>query len=330
MLIRWSDQESVTQWTPASTNQSGFLRLSHGSSIAGTLQNRQEILVWTDAAMYSMQFLGYPQVWGTQLLADNISIIGPNAMALASGVVYWMGSDKFYMYDGRVQTLQCDLRSYIYSDINLSQADQCFASTNEGFNEVWFFYCSSGSTTVDRYVVFNYLEQAWYYGTMARTAWLDSGLRPNPVAATYSNNLVNHEVGVDDNTTATPAAINAYITSAQFDIGDGHNMAFVWRILPDLTFANSVPGSNPQLTMTLQPLANSGSGYTVPASVAGTAVGAINGEPAATAIAVDQFTGQVLVRVRGRQMSMKIESNKLGTDWQMGSPRIDIRPDGRR
>lgn len=290
--------------------------------------------MWTDQALYNMQYLGPPVVWGTQLLADNVSIIGPNAVAIASGVAFWMGADKFYTYDGRVNTLSCDLREYIYSNINQSQADQCFAATNEGFNEVWFFYCSANSLTVDSYVIYNYLEKIWYFGQLARSAWLDSGLRTYPIAATYVNNIVSHEAGIDDNSGLVPAAISSYITSAQFDIDDGDRFAFIWRMLPDLTFRNSTTGSNPSVTMYLQPLTNSGSGYTTPASVAGETTdgsAVIAGTvPAATAVSVDQYTGQVYVRVRGRQMSIKLACNTLGTQWQLGSPRIDIRPDGRK
>jgi len=334
MLVRWSDQGSLTLWTPAVTNQSGSIRLSHGSKIISAMQSRQEVLVWTDSSLYNLQYIGPPYVWSSQLLSDNVSIIGPNAAAVASNVTFWMGADKFYMYDGRVQTLNCNLRQYVFGDINLTQGDQFFASTNEGFNEVWFFYCSANATTVDRYVVYNYLEQIWYYGTMARSAWIDSGLRTYPTAATYSSNLVSHELGVDDNTTGTPAPINAYITSAQFDIGDGDRMGFVWRMLPDLTFRGSTNGTDPELTMSLQGLTNSGSGYNDPESVAGPSA---NGDATVTSTfipttsaQVDQYTGQIYIRLRGRQMSMKIESNKVGTQWQMGSPRIDIRPDGRR
>jgi hypothetical protein len=214
MLIRWSDQESLTTWYPAITNQAGSVRLSHGSKIVTTLQSRQEIVVWTDSALYSLQYLGPPYVWGSQLLADNISIVGPNAAAMASGITYWMGVDKFYKYDGRVQTLNCDLLRYVYNDINSLQYEQIFASTNEGFNEVWFFYCSETSNEVDRYVIYNYIENVWMYGTLGRTAWLDSGLRNYPIAATYSYNIVQHENGVDDNTSGTPVAIEASITSS--------------------------------------------------------------------------------------------------------------------
>jgi len=330
LLIRWSDQESLTQWEPAVTNQAGSVRLSHGSKIVTAVQSRQEIFVFTDQAVYGLQYLGPPYVWSTQIMADNISIIGPNAVAVASNVTYWMGADKFYIYDGRVQTLKCDLRQYIYDDINLNQNEQVFAATNEGFNEVWFFYCSKNSTDIDRYVVYNYLEGIWYYGTMARTAWIDSGLRNTPVAATYSGNLVNHESGVDDGTGAVALPINSYVQSAQFDIGDGDRFAFIWRMLPDVTFRGSTDNTDPVITMTLQPLANSGSGYNVPKSVAGPNANATATVTGAVPVDIDQFTGQVYIRVRGRQMSMRVESNKLGTHWQLGSPRIDIRPDGRR
>ena len=331
MLIRWSDQESVLIWTPAATNQAGSVQLSHGSEIIAAIQSRQEIVVLTDSAIYSLQYLGPPVIWGSQLLGDNISIAGPNAIALGSGVVYWMGVDKFYKYDGRVQTLRCDLRQYIYQDINLEQSDQFFASTNEGFNEVWFFYCSANSNAIDRYVIYNYFENngegAWYYGSMVRTAWLDSGLRDYPMAATSINNIVFHENGTDNNETATTTAITATIGSAEFDIDDGDHFGFVWRILPDITFNGSTGANTPQVTMTLIPMQNSGSGYNVPISQGGNSDATV--VRTSTAV-IEQFTGQVYVRVRGRQMIIQIDSNTIGTQWQLGSPRIDIRQDGRR
>ncbi len=326
MLIRWSDQESVVNWTPAVTNQAGGQRLSHGSKIVTAVQTRQEIAVFTDTAVYSMQYVGPPYVWGLQILADNTSIIGPNAAVIASGIVFWMGVDKFYRYDGRVQTLRCDLRQYIYQDINLDQVDQVCCGTNEGFNEVWWFYCSAGSTVVNKYVVYNYQEDVWFYGEMGRTAWLDFGLNSYPIAATYSNNLVYHEFGVDDNISGTPAPISAYITSSQFDIGDGHAFGFVWRLIPDITFRGS-NAANPQVTMTLKPLQNSGSGFNVPMSVGGSSSAAVT---RTASVPVEEFTGQVLIRVRGRQMEFKVESDDLGVQWQLGAPRIDIKPDGRR
>ena len=332
MLVRWSDQEDPSMWTPSITNQSGSITLSHGSTIVTAIQSKQEIVIFTDSALYSLQYLGPPYVWGSQLLGDNTSLVGPNAVTLAAGTIYWMGVDKFYKYDGRLQALTCDLLRYIYNDIDRVQFAQVYASTNEGFNEVWWFYPSNGSTTNDSYVIYNYVENIWYYGSMARTAWLDSGLQDYPIAATYSNNLVSHELGVDDGTAATAVPITAFITSSQFDIGDGHNFAFVWRMLPDLTFNGSTDGTTPSLTMQLLPLQNSGSGFNNPKSVGGDSSSA-EGTVTATQsypIDLDTYNGQLNIRVRARQMAMKISSNTLGTQWQMGAPRIDIRPDGRR
>jgi hypothetical protein len=327
MLIRWSDQESAVNWTPAATNQAGSLRLSHGSKIDATLQTRQEILVWTDTSVYGLQYLGPPVVWGSQLLADNVSIVSDRAVALAAGVAYWMGEDKFYTYDGRVNTLSCDLRQYIFSDINLDQYSQVCAGTNEQFNEVWWFYCSASSTQIDRYAVYNYLEKVWYYGNLGRTAWTDIGVTSNfPIAATYVNNLVQHETGNDDNATASTLPIEAYITSSEFDIDDGDRFGFVWRVLPDVTFRGSSTAS-PSATMTLLPLQNSGSGYNSPASLGGSDNGVVT---RTATVPIEAFTGQVNIRVRGRQMSIKMASDGLGVQWQLGAPRLDIRPDGRK
>jgi hypothetical protein len=330
MLIRWSAQDDIFNWTPSITNQAGSIRVSHGSEIVGIVQTRQEIVVFTDSAIYSLQYLGPPYVWVPQLLGDNISIMSPNSAVIASGVVYWMGVDKFYQYDGRVNTLPCDLRRFVFSDLNQEQSLQVFAGTSEGFNEVWWFYCSANSTVVDRYVIYNYLEKIWYYGTMSRTAWLDSGLQTVPIAANYvtatlTGNLINHETGLNDNTTGTAVAIDAYISSSEFDIGDGHNFGFVWRVLPDLTFGNatnSPAAVAPQVTMTLYGLNNSGSGTT--SSADGTVV------KGSAYVITEEFTGQIFTRMRGRQMIFKIGSNQVNTTWQLGAPRIDIRTDGRR
>jgi hypothetical protein len=326
MLIRWSAQESAVNWTPAATNQAGSLRLSHGSELVSAIQTRQELVVFTDSALYSLQYNGSELVWGAQLLGDNLSIVGQNAVAVGSGVVYWMGVDKFYAYDGRVQTLPCDLRRYVFQDFNQTQAQQVFAGTNEGFNEVWWFYCSANSTTVDRYVVFNYLEKIWYYGAMARTAWLDSGLQDYPIAATYANNIVQHENGVDDNTTGTPTAIEAYIESSEFDIEDGQHFGFVWRMLPDVTFTGST-AQNPSAVMTLIPMKGSGSGFNDPRSEGGSDSASVT---RTETVPIEEFTNIVYIRVRGRQMIMKMASTGLGVTWQLGHPRIDVRMDGRR
>jgi hypothetical protein len=227
-----------------------------------------------------------------------------------------------------VQTLNCDLRKYIYQDINLTQNYQVFGSTNEGFNEVWWFYCSADSTTIDKYVVYNYLENVWYYGTMARTAWLDSGLQNYPIAATYGTGgegkIVSHEQGVNDEENATPLPIDAYISSSEFDIGDGHNFGFIWRMLPDLSFAGSDENTVPQLTLTVYPMQNSGSGTSTPVAAN---VDQLTGVQYTI---TEGFTGQVNTRLRGRQLAFRIESTGLGTAWQLGTPRIDIRNDGRR
>ena len=326
LLVRWSDQEDYKVWSPAATNQAGSYRLSIGSSIVAELQSRQELLIWTDAALYSMQYLGPPYVWGFNILADNISITAPNAVATAANITYWMGRDKFYMYSGRVETLYCPLRQYIFGDINLEQAYQFFASTNEAFNEIWFFYCSANSTTIDRYVIYNHLEKIWSYGNLARTAWLDTGIRDFPTAASYDGQIIYHEDGVDDGTTNPPSPISSYIQSADFNIGDGHNYGFVWRMIPDITFDGSTV-NNPAVTFTLRPRQNPGANY----SLADTpAVISDQNYQAQRNYLVQQFTQIVYTRVRGRQMAFKISSDGLGVQWQLGVPSIDVRPDGRR
>ena len=326
LLVRWSDQENPFLWVPEATNQSGEYRLNIGSFIMNAESTRQEILIWSDAAIYSMQYLGPPYVWGFQLLQDNISIMGPNASITINNVTYWMGTDKFYVYSGRVETLPCALRQYIFQDINKDQAFQVFAGSNEGYNEVWWYYCSQNSNTIDKYVIYNYLERVWSYGTMERTAWLDSPLRQFPMAADFNNRILYHEANVDDVSGLSPEPIEAYIQSSDFDIGDGHNFGFVWRILPDITF-NGSNVNQPYVTMTVRPRRNSGAPY-------GTAnnpeVESAQNYTNVRTYDVQEFDGQVYTRLRARQMSFKIESTTLGVSWQLGSPRIDIRNDGRR
>ena len=330
MLIRWSDVENYGVWQPdIATNQAGDARLSHGSFIVGALQTRQEILIWTDTAIYAMQYIGAPLVWQITLLADNISIASQNAMATAAGVVYWMGTDKFYTYSGRVETLPCALRQYVFEDINRDQQEQFFAGTNEGYSEIWWFYCSANSDVIDRYVIFNYLDRVWYYGTMGRTAWLDSPLRQFPMAATETNLLVYHEAAVDDGSTNPPSPISAYVQSSDFDIEDGHNYGFVWRMLPDITFNGSTtPSPNtPSVKFVVRPRQNPGSGYGVSPSPTIQSTESYAGQQVYN---VQKFTEIVYTRIRGRQMAFKIESDTLGTQWQLGVPRLDVRPDGRR
>lgn len=331
MLIRWSDQESYSVWRPQITNQAGSFRLSSGSEIVTAIQTRQEILVLTDAAVYSMQYLGPPYVWGFNIMSNNISIMGPNAIAAANNIVYWMGKDKFYAYTGRVETLPCALRQYVFGDINLSQSYQFFAGGNEGYSEIWWFYCSAESTTIDRYVIYNYLDKVWYYGTLNRSAWLDSPLRDYPMAATYSRNVVYHENGNDDvETTGAVAPINAYIQSSDFDIGDGHNFGFVWRMIPDITFDGSTgsgTSTNPEVVFTVRPRQNPGAPYGTAATPSVESAQSYNNQRNYT---VQEFTEIVYTRIRGRQMAFKVSSDQIGCQWQLGVPRIDVRPDGRR
>ena len=341
LLIYWSNQESFAMWYPAVTNQAGSYRLSHGSQIVTAIQTRQEILVLTDAAIYSMQYLGPPYVWGFQIMGDNISIAGPNAIATANNITYWMGTDKFYMYSGRVQTLVSTLREYVYSDINLNQSYQFMAGTNEGYNEIWWQYCSADSTVIDRYVIYNHVDNVWYYGDwdnylgapQGRTAWMDSPLRAYPMAATYgvaggsaNTLLVYHESGVDDGTVNPANPIAATVTSSDFDIGDGHNFGFVWRLIPDLSFDGSSVNL-PSCMFTVLPRTNPGANYGP--SNDPSVISTQNYQNQKT-YAIQQFTQQVYVRIRGRQMAFQVSSDTLGVQWQLGMPRIDLRPDGRR
>lgn len=393
MLVRWSDQDNPFEWVPQTTNQAGEQRLANGSFLVTALNTKQELLLWSDSAVHAMQYVGPPFIWGFTLLNENCSIMSPNAAVEANGLVFWMGRGKFYQYNGRVETLNCDLQRFVFDNLNLSQADQVISGTNEGFNEVWWFYPSAESSVNDSYVIYNYDENLWYYGTMNRTAWLDSPLRDYPMAAysvqnsflsaaitsadttltlvngnaypasgtvtidsediTYTgvtgnsltgctrgansttaashlayaavtmkipNQIMYHEYGVDDGSLPTLTAIEAYIESSDFDLGDGHNYCFVWRILPDMDFLNSTAGS-PTVLLTVKPRQNSGSAFDTAES------------PSVVRTAtypIDQYTGEVYTRVRGRQMRFRMESTALGTMWAMGAMRIDVRPDGRR
>lgn len=326
LLVRWSDQQNAFQWVPKLTNQAGEYHLSRGSVIIAAKVTVDKILIWTDSTLYAMIYQGPPYVWGFTILQDNISIMSPNAVAVASNIVYWMGADKFYVYTGRVETLTCAVKQFVFDDINKDQSFQVFAGTNEGYNEVWWFYCSSHSTTIDKYVVFNYVDQVWYTGTMARTFWLDSGLRQYPMAINYDNRVLYHEANVDDVSGLTPVAINAYVESSDFDIDDGHNFGFVWRMLPDINF-NGSNVNNPYVTITIKPRRDSGTPYGTADSP--TVTSADNYTTAHTYV-VQEFTGQVYTRLRARQMSYRIESTSLGTSWQAGLLRYDIRQDGRK
>lgn len=328
MLVRWSDQANAFQWVPAVTNQSGEFALSSGSTIMGGVATRQENLIWTDSAMYSMQYVGYPYVWNFSLLMDNISVMSPKSMITVNNVTYWMGREKFYMYSGSVQTLPCSLRQYVFDDINKDQSFQVFAGVNEGFNEVWWFYVSQGSnsTLVDKYIIYNYLDGVWSYGSLGRTAWLSAGIQPYPIAADYNNHLLYHESSVDDVSGLSPVPISAYIQSSDFDIGDGDSFSFVWRLLPDINFNGSTV-ANPFVTVTLMPRRNSGSAYITADVPTVTSTNDYTVKPEYT---IQNFTGQVYTRLRARQMAFRIASTSLGVAWQSGTNRLDLKPDGKR
>ncbi len=412
MTVRWTDQSLAQEWTPTTYNQAGESILGSGSFIIGGIATRQEVLIWTDSTLYSMQYIGPPYTFGFTALMDNVSLMSPNAMATVNGVTYWMGVDKFYVYSGTVNTLPSTLRKFVFNNINLTQAYQTVCGVNEQYNEIWWHYPSNGSNINNSYVIYNYMENIWYYGSMNRTAWEGSPLRPYPMAIyscqntylanqmlstdtsctvlnassyppsgylqigseqmsytslvnnTFSgitravngygpltwyaytpvnnlipNQVVYHESGVDDQTWPStgphgssgqpvtgPMPINSYLESADFAIGDGHHYAYVWRCLPDFEFnigqTNGSTALNPQILLTVYPRQNSGTTYQT--NVDSPSIVGTSSSP------VEQFTGQIYTRVRGRQMAMQINSPNLGVFWQMGSMRFDIRPDGRR
>jgi len=327
LLIRWASQDSPGDWTPSALNTAGDLRISRGSRIVRALPTRQEILVWTDTNLYTLQFLGTVDVFGLQEYADNISIASPRAVASAANITYWMGQDKFYAYTGRVETLPCTLRNHVFNNINFDQSDQIICGTNEQWNEVWWFYPTADSSYNNAYVVYNHLERIWYYGTLDRTAWLDTPLRQNPQAAntaitrdgntvtTGPGYLYNHENGVDDD----GAPLISYIQSSDFDLDDGDQFMLTRRILPDVGFEGSTADS-PEVTLQIRPRNFPGSTFSADAAdtqrVIETSVGV--------------YTDQVFVRARARQMALKVRSQNLGVQWQLGAPRLDARPDGRR
>ena len=321
MLIRWADQDTPGDWTPTELNTAGDIRVSRGSRIVRALPVRQEILVWTDSHLFTLQFLGTTDVFGLQEYADNISIISSRAMATASNITYWMGQDKFYAYTGRVETLPCTLRNHVFQDINISQADQVICGTNEQWNEVWWFYPSGQADFNDSYVVYNHLEKIWYYGTIERTAWLDTALRRypqgtnTPLSDFSMGQAYNHEEGLDDD----DVPMVSYIQSSDFDISDGEQFMLSRRIIPDIGFSGSTAQS-PAVDMQIR-------ARNFPGSM-------LSNNPSDSKIvvetSVDQYTDQVFMRARARQMAFKIQSETFGVQWQLGAPRLDTREDGRR
>jgi hypothetical protein len=319
MLIRWSDQEDFTTWYPTATNSAGDLRLGTGSQIIRAVETKREILVFTDIAVYSMQFIGPPYTYGIQQVSTNTTTIGFNAFAVIEDNVIWMGLNKFYVYAGSTDELVCPVKSYVFDNLNHAQSDKIFAAINSEFNEITWFYPSANASENDSYVTYNYSDKAWTYGSLARTAWLDRGVLDNPVAAGTDGYLYNHEMGTDDGSQNPAVAINSYIESSPFDIGEGEQFSFIKRIIPDITFVNSTDSPTASMTLKMQNFPGSNYSQTKASSVVQSAT-----------VPVEQFTEQVFVRLRGRQATFKVGSNKVGTKWILGSPRLDLQPDGRR
>jgi len=323
LLIRFSDQENPADWLPTATNTAGDLRLGQGSEIVAAVTTSRQILVWTDASLHSLQFIGPPFTFGTALLGDNVRIAGPNAAISVNDTVFWMGQENFYTFDGRIQPIPCTVRDYVFSSINENQSFKIFAGSLASQNEVWWFYPSENSEENDRYVIFNYAENLWYYGTLSRTAWNDraTGQRSYPQATGTDGYLYDHERGLDDGSQDPAVAINSFVQSSDFDIGDGDQFMLVRRILPDLSFNRST-ASSPEVDFTI--IAKNFSGQTYEESTEGTAVRQtlVGGE--------HDYTDQLYIRARGRQMALKVDSDTTGVQWRLGAPRLDARPDGKR
>ncbi len=320
LLIRFSDQENAADWTPTTTNTAGDLLVGSGSRIVAAVETRQQILVFTDISVHAMQYLGPPFTFGINMMAEGTTIVGPNAVVAVDDSVFWMGQTEFYVYNGSVQKLPCSVRDYVFSNFNTNQIEKVFCSTNTSFAEIWWFYPSANSDVLDRYVVYNYEQNIWYYGTIARSAWIDRGVVGFPIAAGLDGYLYYHESGFDDGSTSPASAINAYIESSQFDIADGDNFSFVSRLIPDITFRNSSAVS-PSVVFTMKARNFPGGAYLQNDSETVTKT---------ASVPVEQFTNQVYVRLRGRSMALKVESSTTGIGWRLGSPRIDVRADGRR
>ena len=320
LLIRWATQDNPFEWEPLATNSAGFIRVSRGSRIVRAVATRQEILVWTESHLFALQYLGTTDVFGLQEYADNISIISSRCMATANNVTYWMGTDKFYAYSGRVDTLPCTVRAYVFEDLNYSQLDQIICGTNEAFNEIWWFYPSGGSTINNRYVVFNHLEKVWYFGNIVRTAWLDSPLRQYPQAVitdlnTQVGTIYNQEFGNNDDT----LPMQSFIQSNDVDLAEGDQFLLTKRIIPDVSFLGSET-LEPEITMAIRSRNFPGSPLQAP-----------NDDTARVIeTAVDSFTQQIFIRTRARQLAFRVSSNQLGVQWTLGSPRVDARSDGQR
>ena len=320
LLIRFSDQGNPLVWQSLATNTAGDLRLGSGSEIIMAVETKQQIMVWTDSSLHAMQFIGPPFTFGITQVAENITIASPLSAAAVDDNIYWMGVEDFYIYSGQVQKLPCSVRGYVFDDFNSSQSEKVCAGVNSSFSEIWWFYPSASSAENDRYVVFNYQEQVWYYGELNRTAWLDRGITSNPVGASTDNYLYLHESGFDDGSTSPVSAVTSYIESSQMDIGDGDQFVFLKRLIPDITFADST-ASAPSANFTLEARNFPGENYTSAET---------NSIVRSATVPVEQFTNVVNLRLRGRSFALKVESVNTGVGWRLGSPRVDMQPDGRR
>lgn len=320
LAIRFSDQESLTDWETTSTNTAGELRLGSGSEIVTAVETRQQVLVFTDTTLYAMQFLGPPFTFGVTALSENITIAGPNAAIAVDDTVFWMGRSEFYIYSGAVQRLPCTVRDFVFSDINEGELAKITVGSNTEHSELWWFYPSLNSGEVDRYVVYNYTEQVWYYGSFARTAWVDRGIFDFPFAANTDGYIYEHEIGFDDGTTDPETPIVAYIQSSPMDIGDGEQFMLLRKMIPDVDFKSST-AVIPDVNITLD-VKNAPDGTYL--------VSQTDAFVKTQSVPVDSRTEQLYFRLRGRQMRFKIQSNDTGVTWRLGSPRLDLRPDGRR
>ena len=320
LLIRFSDQANPLVWQSLATNTAGDLRLGSGSEIIMAVETKQQIMVWTDSSLHAMQFIGPPFTFGITQVAENITIASPLSAAAVDDNIYWMGVEDFYIYSGQVQKLPCSVRSYVFDDFNSAQSEKVCAGVNSSFSEIWWFYPSASSAENDKYVVFNYQEQVWYYGELNRTAWLDRGITSNPVGASTDNYLYLQESGFDDGSTSPVSAVTSYIESSQMDIGDGDHFVFLKRLIPDITFADST-ATAPSANFTLEARNFPGENYTNSDT---------NSVIRSSTVPVEQFTNVVNLRLRGRSFALKVESVNTGVGWRLGSPRVDMQQDGRR
>jgi hypothetical protein len=342
MLIRFADVNAdigpkPEVWKPELANTAGFLFVKEGSRIITGANVRQETLIWTDTSLSTLQFLGTAEVFGLQLLSNDTNIMGPNAWASVNNNMYWMGTDNFFIYDGRVNVLKCPLLRYVFEDINREQSQLVYGGTNKEFNEVIWFYCSGGatpSTTIDRYVIYNYRDDIWYYGQLNRTTWVDAGVNQYALA-TSGGYIYSHENGPNDGQPlgAAPLAINSYIESAFMDIAEGEFYMLTKRVIPDVDFTTSQT-VNPVTGATLTPAVDMAVAVTkFPGAATQTtdvAGATLTRGVTTSATTIDQYTNQVFIRARGRQMNFKISSDTVGTQWQLGDTRVDAKPDGLR